>query len=121
MQIHCMKHMSFKTGIIIPYLIVGQNIAWKQTPLVLDPYNGFMKYKLFEKRSGKQPNVYFYHSRTIYSSCLVLFECRKPGNLSYRMLSGVKKLHVYDFVNEKFTVCDGIEMTHITEVRRAIF
>ena len=32
------------------------------------------------------------------------------------MLSGVKELYVYNFTNEKFTVRDGIEMTHITKV-----
>ena len=34
-----------------------------------------------------------------------------------RMLSGVKQLYVYNFANEKFTVRDGIEMTHITKVQ----
>ena len=33
-----------------------------------------------------------------------------------RMLSGVKELYVFNFTNEKFTVRDGIEMTHITKV-----
>ena len=37
--------------------------------------------------------------------------------LYFRMLSGVKQLYVYNFANEKFTVRDGIEMTHITKVQ----
>ena len=40
----------------------------------------------------------------------------KASNVFCRMLSGVKKLYVYNFTSGKFTVRDGIEMTHMTKV-----
>lgn len=36
--------------------------------------------------------------------------------LAYRMLSGVKELYVYNFVNERFEIREEIEMTHMTKV-----